>query len=101
MKKILLALVAVLLLALLIVWFIVPARVEKGRNVILNPPPYNASEAAKELHKRLLIADLHADTLLWNRDLLKRSDYGHVDVPRLIEGNVAVQGFTVVTKTPR
>ncbi len=101
MKKILFALVAILLLALLIVWFIVPARVEKGRNVILNPPPYQASDAAKELHKRLLIADLHADTLLWNRDLLKRSEYGHVDLPRLQEGNVAVQAFTVVTKTPR
>jgi membrane dipeptidase len=90
-----------LLLTLVIVWFIVPARVEKGRNVILTPPPYNASAAAKELHKKLLIADLHADTLLWSRDLLKRSDYGHVDLPRLIEGNVALQAFTVVTKTPR
>ena len=53
------------------------------------------------MHQRLLIADLHADTLLWNRDLLKRSDYGHVDLPRLVEGNVAIQAFTVVTKSPR
>jgi microsomal dipeptidase-like Zn-dependent dipeptidase len=101
MKKVLLGLVAILLIALAIIWFVVPARVERSRNVILNPPPYQASDAARELHKRLLIADMHADTLLWDRDLLKRSDYGHVDVPRLIEGNVAVQGFTVVTKTPR
>lgn len=101
MKKLLLGLIVLLLIALVVLWLIVPARVEKGMNVTLNAPPYPASEAAKKLHQQLLIADLHADTLLWNRDLLARSSYGHVDVPRLIEGNVAVQAFTVVTKTPR
>lgn len=101
MKKVLLGLVVLLLLALGVVWFIVPARIEKGRNIILTPPPYQASDAAQALHKRLLVADLHADTLLWNRDILQRAVYGQVDVPRLIAGNVAVQGFTVVTKTPR
>ncbi len=59
------------------------------------------SEAAQRLHQRLLVADLHADTLLWARNLLDRSARGHVDVPRLREGNVALQAFTVVTKTPR
>src|SRR5262245_66350616 len=38
---------------------------------------------------------------MWDRDLLKRGDWGHVDLPRLVEGNVAAQAFTVVTKTPR
>jgi membrane dipeptidase len=101
MKKGLLLVGGILIIALAVIWLIVPARVEKGRNVVLNPPPYKASEAARALHQRLLIADLHADTLLWDRDILKRSDHGHVDVPRLIEGNVAIQAFTVVTKTPR
>jgi microsomal dipeptidase-like Zn-dependent dipeptidase len=32
---------------------------------------------------------MHADPLLWGRDLLKRASRGHVDLPRLIEGNVA------------
>jgi microsomal dipeptidase-like Zn-dependent dipeptidase len=59
------------------------------------------SEAARRLHQRLLVADLHADTLLWARDPLERSTRGHVDVPRLREGNVTLQAFTVVTKTPR
>src|SRR5262245_60252678 len=44
-------------------------------------PPYYASERAKALHERLLVADLHADSLLWGRDLLARADRGHVDVP--------------------
>ena len=45
--------------------------------------------------------DLHADSLLWSRNLVTRSSRGHVDIPRLIEANVALQSFTVVTKTPR
>jgi len=74
---------------------------EKRFNKTLQPPPYHASEKARTLHRKLLITDLHADTLLWNRNLLERGARGHVDVPRLIEGNVALQAFTVVTKTPR
>jgi membrane dipeptidase len=101
MKKFLLIVAILLLLGAGIFFFVVPARVEKGMNTVLAPPPYAVSEKAQELHKRLLIADLHADSLLWNRDLLGRATYGHVDVPRLIEGNVAVQAFTIVTKTPR
>ncbi len=101
MKKFLIALAIIIVIGLLILFFVVPAQVEKGRNTTLNPPPYAASEKAKALHAKLLVADLHADSLLWNRDLLERASYGHVDVPRLIDGNVAVQAFTIVTKTPR
>jgi microsomal dipeptidase-like Zn-dependent dipeptidase len=100
-KRALRVLVVLLTFALLVFFLFVPGYVDKDLNVVLNPPPYPASEAARALHRRLLIADLHADTLLWNRDLVKRSTYGHVDVPRLIDGNVAVQAFTVVTRTPR
>jgi len=64
-------------------------------------PPYVASDRARALHERLWIADLHADSLLWGRDLLRRGDRGHVDVPRLIEGNVALQVLAVTTKSPR
>lgn len=53
------------------------------------------------LHETLNVADLHTDALLWSRDLRVRGRYGHVDVPRLVEGRVAVQGFTVVTRVPR
>jgi membrane dipeptidase len=101
MKKFLLVIGILLLLGAGIFFFIVPTRVEKSMNKVLAPPPYAASEKAAELHKRILVADLHADSLLWNRDLLERNDYGQVDVPRLIEGNVALQAFTIVTKTPR
>src|SRR5262249_8564337 len=35
------------------------------------------------------------------RNLLRRSSRGHVDLPRLAEGNVSVQAFTVVSTAPR
>jgi membrane dipeptidase len=101
MKRILIIVGVIVSLGLAVLFFVVPAQVEKSMNVTLNPPPYPATDKATELHKKLLIADLHADSLLWNRDLLERGSRGHVDVPRLVEGNVALQAFTIVTKTPR
>ncbi|MCB1301663.1 MAG: hypothetical protein KDB28_10530, partial [Tetrasphaera sp.] len=41
-----------------------------------------ASPEARALHARLRVVDLHADTLLWERELLRRGDRGHVDLPR-------------------
>ena len=32
-----------------------------------------SSDEARDLHRRLLVVDLHADTLLWGRDLLVRA----------------------------
>lgn len=52
------------------------------------------------LHRSSLVADLHADSLLWNRDLASRSAVGHADLPRLREGNVALQVLTIVTRFP-
>jgi microsomal dipeptidase-like Zn-dependent dipeptidase len=101
MKKILIALVALFLMAAGAFFFIVPAEVGKRMNETLAAPPYEASERARALHQKLLVADLHADSLMWDRDLLEKGSWGHVDVPRLIEGHVAVQAFTVVTKAPR
>ena len=75
--------------------------IESRHNRTLRRPPYLASQAAISLHEKLTVVDLHADSLLWGRDLLRRSSQGHVDVPRLAEGNVAVQIFTVVTKIPQ
>ena len=44
------------------------------------------------------IADGHADSLMWNRDLTARHRRGHVDFPRLREAGVRIQCFTVVTR---
>jgi microsomal dipeptidase-like Zn-dependent dipeptidase len=61
-------------------------------------PP--VADSVTALHATLTIVDLHADPLLWPRDLNARASHGHMDVPRLIEGNVAIQLFGAVTKTP-
>ena len=52
------------------------------------------SPQARARHQRLHVADLH-DTLMWDRDPLERADRGHVDLPRLREGHVALQVFLV------
>lgn len=44
------------------------------------------------------VADAHADSLMWNRDLTVASAEGHVDFPRLREANVRLQCFTLVTR---
>ena len=77
-----------------------PGMLEKQKNVVKAHAPYSISNAAAALHKTLVIGDLHTDSTLWNRDLLQRSHRGHVDIPRMREGNQAVQMFTSVTKTP-
>jgi microsomal dipeptidase-like Zn-dependent dipeptidase len=74
--------------------------VERRLNPVLPPPAGAPAAGAAGLHRKLLVADLHADSLLWGRDLLRRAGRGHVDLPRLVEGGVALQAFTVVTKTP-
>lgn len=101
MKKFLLWLALIILAALGAFFFVLPAATERVLNRTGPRPSSLPSAKARELHAKLPIADLHADSLLWGRALLERSARGHVDVPRLIEGNVAVQAFTVVTKTPR
>lgn len=77
-----------------------PGIVERSQNPVTAHAPWPVSPAARAMHERLIIGDWHADSLLWDRDLTKRSDRGHVDLPRLIEGNVALQVFTTVTKSP-
>lgn len=77
------------------------ARTERRMNGVADPGPYLVSPAASDLHERLFVADLHADSLLWGRDLLERDNRGHVDVPRLVEGNIGLEIFAVATKVPR
>ncbi len=92
--------VLVLLAVGLGVFFSLPTYLDRKLNSVENPAPYPASAQAETLHKTLFIADLHNDELLWQRDILKRASYGHSDLPRLIEGHVALQVFSTVTKTP-
>jgi membrane dipeptidase len=69
----------------------------------------HGSSDARALHAAHPAIDLHADTLMWTRwlgyELGTRHDaplpraafFGHVDVPRLIEGGVGAQFFGLVS----
>ena len=104
MKKWFLAGLTLAFVALIVVairfFAVTPGRTESSQNRIV-PVPLGITPAAQELQATLDVADMHADSLLWKRDLLERSDRGHVDLPRLIEGHYALQVFSSVTKSPK
>jgi microsomal dipeptidase-like Zn-dependent dipeptidase len=100
MKRLFVMLAALLALALAYVHWVLPGQVEASKNVVLPLERYAISERAQQLHASMFIADLHSDSLLWKRDLSRRSDIGHMDLPRLREGNVALQVFSATTKSP-
>lgn len=96
------AVIAVLIIGFFIFFFFFAASItERSLNKVVNKPPYQVSERAAKLHDTLFVADMHADSLLWGRDLNFDAAVAQVDVPKLLRGNVALQAFTVVTKTPR
>ncbi len=102
MIRTILAFIAILLIVAVIGFFALgPGMVENGQNQVVRPDtPYAPSEAAIALHEDLFVADLHADTLLWARSAARRSDRGHVDLPRMREGGMALQVFSAVTLSP-
>ena len=64
-------------------------------------------ERALRLHRHALVVDTHCDTLMklmpekerkpQPRRLGERSDQGHIDLPRLVEGGVDCQTFAIYT----
>jgi membrane dipeptidase len=99
-RKSLIIIVGLLLTALL-VFSVGPGVLERSLNQVIQHEPYDVSDKARQLHSSLTLADLHSDTLMWDRDLLHRANRGHVDLPRLMQGNVAIQVFSTVTKSPK
>ena len=77
-----------------------PTILDKGQNLVVEHQPYKISPEAQALHSSLLVGDWHADSLLWMRNLSEQYDYGHLDFPRMQQGNLGLQMFTTVTKSP-
>ena len=101
LRKILIVAATLIIVAVIIAFAFGPGYFEKGINRVIDHEAYEISEKARALHASLTAADLHSDTLLWHRDVLDHGNRGHVDVPRLVEGRVAVQVFSTVTKAPK
>jgi microsomal dipeptidase-like Zn-dependent dipeptidase len=100
-RRLLVGLVGLLLVAAIALLFFAMPIVDRrmNRRVEILQEPISPEAAA--LHATLAVADLHADPLLWPRPIVTRTRHGHVDLPRLVEGRVALQVFSAVTQTPQ
>jgi len=83
-----------------LLWLALARQLEGFINQIDAVPLPAISPRARALHDTSFVADLHADSLLFGRNLLERSRLGHVDLPRLQEGGVGLQIFSLPTIVP-
>lgn len=98
MRRWVFGLVLLVVVAVAVFFTLAPGITERSMNKVV-PVAVRVTPEARALADD--VADMHADSLLWKRDLLTRSDRGQVDVPRLIAGGYALQIFSSVTKTPK
>jgi microsomal dipeptidase-like Zn-dependent dipeptidase len=75
------------------------AVIEGRLNRVAGTPPL-VPEDARAFARASFVVDLHADPLLWGRDLGARSTVGHIDLPRLRAGGGGLQVFGLVTSFP-
>ena len=101
MKKLMLTVLIVLVIAGVAFFALAPGIVENSLNKTVDVGHAPPGERARQLHQRLSIADMHGDTLLWQRSILADSERGHMDLTRLQAGNVALQVLSSVTKSPK
>jgi microsomal dipeptidase-like Zn-dependent dipeptidase len=90
--------IVAILVALL--WLALALQLEGFFNLVEPTPLPEISPRARALHDTSFVSDLHADSLLFGRNLLERSRIGHVDLPRLQEGGVGLQVFSLPTIVP-
>lgn len=101
MKKFLVAILTFITVLAIGFFIFAPSLFEKQTNMIDGEPLPKITAEAQKLHDSLMIVDLHSDTLLWKRKITDSVDYGHVDLKRMQQGNVGLQIFSSVTKTPK
>ena len=100
LTRLLVVLSALVLLALCVLHYGVLPYYDHRNNAVIVAGPYAVSNNIREFHQQAFVADMHADSLLWGRDLRERQSRGHVDLPRLSDGGVDLQVFGVVNKVP-
>lgn len=79
-------------------WVYLAIELEAHLNRVEPAPLPAVSERAAALHAKSFVVDLHADSLLFGRDLLRRGRLGHVDLPRIETGGVGLQVFGLPTR---
>ncbi|MFE4001782.1 dipeptidase [Nocardioides sp. YIM B13467] len=101
MKPLLLAVLAILVIGGAGFFVLAPGIVENGQNKIRPASLPEVTPETRRLHDSLQVIDMHSDTLMWDRDVLEHSDRGHMDLHRMEDGNVALQVFSSVSKSPK
>ena len=97
MKKLFKALLYIIISALVIFFAFGPQYIDRSKNKSTSKGPFAKVSWYDSIP---FIADLHCDALLWDRNLLKQHNYGHVDLPRMQQANFALQVFSIVSKVP-
>ncbi|MBX2971328.1 MAG: membrane dipeptidase [Cyclobacteriaceae bacterium] len=98
MKKLLIGLISLLVIAAVIFFGFVANHFDKKMNSVVataSSTPVPSYEAIP------FVADLHCDMLLWNRNFFGLHKHGHVDLPRMQQAKMALQVFTIVSKVPK
>jgi membrane dipeptidase len=91
---------AIVAVIVALLWMVLALQLESFLNKVEPTPLPAISPRARALHDTSFVADLHADSLLFGRNLLERSTLGHVDLPRLQDGGVGLQVFSMPTVVP-
>ena len=99
-RKVFISFVLLLLLGMTYFFFFAAHHKDVSENETEPVDLSGISPEVIDFHQELLVADLHADNLLWDRDPVDRLPHGHVDIPRLLEGNFTLQVFDAVIKVP-
>lgn len=100
-KRLLLAVITLVLVGGAGFFALAPGIVENAQNKISPAGLPEVTAETRRLHESLQVIDMHSDTLMWDRDVLEHSDRGHMDLPRMEDGNVALQVFSSVSKSPK
>jgi len=99
LKKILIVLAVFFIIAAVVFFTYVPGYFDKKSNVVSTK--ISSGDRMSWYDSIPFVADLHCDMLLWDRDFFEEHDYGHVDLPRMQQANMAFQVFTIVSKVPK
>jgi len=100
MKKVMLALIAIPIFLGTTYFISPPLDVEKYFGPTESISDSENTIAVPYALSNLFVADMHADTLLWKRNIAERSELGHADLHRLLDVNVGLQVFMSVVEAP-
>jgi len=98
MKKLLIGLLSLLIIAAVIFFGFVANHFDKKMNSVVVRAGLNQVPSYEAVP---FVADLHCDMLLWNRNFFGLHKHGHVDLPRMQQAKMALQVFTIVSKVPK